>query len=85
MGFFRGLSVCAGEGEEETSELVFARFLVVSELGGDGGHIPRTDDRRSLSPSLDTYIPERAPAYVIPPHLSPRQPTKDHGHQAFRQ
>jgi hypothetical protein len=41
MGFVRRLSVCAREGEEEVGELFFAGFLVVSELGGDGGHVSR--------------------------------------------
>ena len=39
MGFVWLVSVCVWEGEEEMDELFFAWFLVVSELGGDGGHV----------------------------------------------
>jgi len=39
MGFVRRVSVCVWEGEEEMDELFSAWFFVVSELGGDGGHV----------------------------------------------
>ena len=67
MGFVWGVSVCVREGEEEMSELFFARFLVVSELGGDGGHVPRIQTIPFLSlPLSNSFEPERAhSAYVI--------------------
>jgi len=82
MGLVRGGSVCVGESEEEMGELFFAWFLVVSELRGDGGHV---SSRMQITPgalalsflgSSDSYKPEAALAYVIPPHLSSRQRAK---------
>lgn len=39
MGCVRRGSVCTWESEEEMGELFLIRFLVVSELRGNGGHI----------------------------------------------
>ena len=77
MRFVRGFSICVGEGEEEMGELLFAWFLVVSELRGDGGHV---SSRIQMTPaffarslSSDSYKPEAAFAYVIP--RSPLSPS----------
>ena len=73
MAFVRGFSVCAREGEEEMSELLFAWFLVVSELGGDGGHFEDADDPVSLSgvPTLKRLQARARSRLCNPAHLSP--------------
>lgn len=68
IGFVRRLSVCVGEGEEEMGELLFAWFLVVSELGGEGGHVS-VEDTDSLALPQTATSPRTQFAYVIP-HLA---------------
>lgn len=89
VSFVRRVSVRTGESEEEMSELFLARFLVVSELRGDGGHVLSRISPHFLfhSPAVDSYKSECALSLCNPTlTLSPSPTRKDHyGYQTFRQ
>jgi len=70
MGFVWRVSVCVWEGEEEVDELLPAWFLVVSELGGDGGHVSRIQVNPFPLSLSNGYKPERAHSDYVITHTS---------------